>query len=77
MAAHHVHRLEKTENRLHNIFDNIIFICITDNTCRIDDKGYWTRIESYIRSHSEAEFSHGICPDCAEKLYGNMKKNKE
>lgn len=34
-----------------------------------DDKGYWTQIESYIHDHSEAEFSHGICPDCAKKLY--------
>lgn len=34
-----------------------------------DDKGYWTQIEAYIRDHSEAEFSHGICPDCMKKLY--------
>ena len=34
-----------------------------------DDKGYWNQIESYIGAHSEAEFSHGICPDCAKKLY--------
>ena len=34
-----------------------------------DDTGYWNRIEAYIREHSEADFSHGICPDCAEKLY--------
>jgi hypothetical protein len=34
-----------------------------------DDKGYWSQIESYIRDHSEAEFSHGICPDCAKKVY--------
>lgn len=33
------------------------------------DKGYWQQIESYIREHSEAEFSHGICPDCAVRLY--------
>ena len=33
-----------------------------------DDKGYWSQIESYIRDHSEAEFSHGICPDCVEKF---------
>lgn len=35
-----------------------------------DDKGYWNQIESYIQERSEAEFSHGICPDCKEKLYG-------
>ena len=34
-----------------------------------DDKGYWTQVEVYIRNHSEADFSHSICPDCAAKLY--------
>ncbi len=34
-----------------------------------DDKGYWTQIEAYIRDHSEAEFSHGICPKCQKKMY--------
>ncbi len=34
-----------------------------------DDKGYWNQIESYIRQHSEAEFTHSICPECAKKLY--------
>jgi PAS domain S-box-containing protein len=34
-----------------------------------DDKGYWNQIESYIRQHSEAEFSHSLCPECAQKLY--------
>jgi hypothetical protein len=37
-----------------------------------DDKGYWTQIESYIYEHSDAEFSHGICPDCAKDLYGDL-----
>jgi PAS domain S-box-containing protein len=37
-----------------------------------DDKGYWNQIESYIHAHSEAEFSHGICPDCLEKLYPDL-----
>ena len=41
-------------------------ICATCKKIR-DDKGYWKQIESYIRDHSEAEFSHGICPDCHEK----------
>ena len=31
--------------------------------------GGWRQIESYIRDHSEAEFSHGLCPECARKLY--------
>jgi hypothetical protein len=34
-----------------------------------EDNGYWKRIEDYLQVHSELEFSHGICPDCVEKLY--------
>ena len=34
-----------------------------------DDQGYWRQIESYISTHSEAEFSHSICPDCVKVLY--------
>jgi DNA-binding response OmpR family regulator len=37
-----------------------------------DDKGYWNQIESYIRDHSEAEFSHGMCPDCARTHYSEL-----
>ena len=37
-----------------------------------DDKGYWNQIEGYIRDHSEAEFSHGICPECADKFYPDL-----
>ncbi|MDA3897368.1 MAG: hypothetical protein PF482_14635 [Desulfobacteraceae bacterium] len=37
-----------------------------------DDKGYWNQIESYIENHTEAEFSHGICPGCAEKFYPDL-----
>jgi hypothetical protein len=34
-----------------------------------DDEGYWTSVEAYILLHSDAQFTHGICPDCARKLY--------
>jgi len=37
-----------------------------------DDKGYWNQIEAYIQDRSEAEFSHGICQECAEKYYPDM-----
>jgi hypothetical protein len=33
-----------------------------------DDAGYWSEIEAYIVQHSEAEFSHGICPDCRARF---------
>lgn len=37
-----------------------------------DDKGYWNQIESYIRDHSEAQFSHSICPECVKKYYSDF-----
>ena len=37
-----------------------------------DDQGYWNAIEHYLSRHSEAEFSHGICPDCKRKYSGEM-----
>lgn len=43
-------------------------ICASCKKIR-DDTGYWNQIESYISAHSEADFSHGICPDCQKKLY--------
>lgn len=48
-------------------------ICASCKNIR-DDRGYWQQIESYIREHSEVEFSHGICPDCAKRLYGEYYK---
>ena len=40
-----------------------------------DDQGYWNQIEAFITDRSEAKFSHGICPDCAERLYpGQIRK---
>ncbi|MFH1985336.1 MAG: HAMP domain-containing protein [Pseudomonadota bacterium] len=43
-------------------------ICASCKKVR-DDKGYWSQIEIYVADHSEAEFSHGICPDCVRRLY--------
>jgi PAS domain S-box-containing protein len=43
-------------------------ICASCKKVR-NDKGYWNQIEGYIMEHSDATFSHGICPDCAQKLY--------
>lgn len=47
----------------------IVPICANCKKIR-DDKGFWHQVESYVREHTEAEFSHGICPDCAKELYG-------
>ncbi len=37
-----------------------------------DDRGYWNQIELYIGSHSEAKFTHGLCPDCIKKYYPGL-----
>ena len=37
-----------------------------------DDQGYWNQIENYLKQHSEAEFTHGICPECARRLYPEL-----
>ncbi len=48
----------------------LIPICAKCKKIR-DDRGYWRQIEVYLRDHSEAEFSHGLCPNCARELYGD------
>lgn len=42
-----------------------------------DDAGYWTQLEGYISEHSEATFSHGICPDCTELLYPELIETRQ
>lgn len=58
-----------------NQLSGLLPICASCKKIR-DDKGYWTQIEAYIRDHSEAEFSHSICPECVKKLYGDIKIKK-
>jgi GAF domain-containing protein len=46
----------------------LVPICSSCKKIR-DDEGYWNQLETYIQEHSEVEFSHGICDECAKKLY--------
>jgi len=46
----------------------ILPICAACKRIR-DDAGYWHQVELYIGNHTEAEFTHSICPDCRQKLY--------
>ena len=46
----------------------LIPICAACKKIR-DDKGYWSQVEEYIHAHSEAEFTHSICPECMKRLY--------
>jgi hypothetical protein len=43
-------------------------ICMDCKKIR-DESGAWVRIEDYIAGHSEADFTHGICPECMRRLY--------
>ena len=53
------------------VLSGLLPICASCKKIR-DDTGYWNQIESYINQHSEAEFSHSICPDCAKNLYPDL-----
>ena len=46
------------------------FLPICSNCKKIrDDKGYWNNLEGYIQTHSDAEFTHSMCPECSDELY--------
>lgn len=51
--------------------NGLLPICASCKKIR-DDAGYWDRIESYIERHSQAVFTHSLCPDCAEKRYPHL-----
>jgi len=83
--ALHKHRIDMEKEKLTNelkdalekvkLLSGMLPICSACKKVR-DDKGYWNQIEVYIRDHSEAEFSHGICPECAKRLYPGYYKEK-
>jgi len=50
--------------------EGLIPICSSCNQIR-DDKGFWHKVEKYIEERSGAQFSHGVCPDCMDRLYGD------
>jgi len=62
------------------ILKGMLPICANCKKVR-DDKGYWNQIESYVQQHTDASFTHGLCPDCAKQLYPELyaerKKKKE
>ncbi|MBU0674518.1 MAG: HAMP domain-containing protein [Proteobacteria bacterium] len=64
----HKQALEKVK-----LLSGFLPICTSCKKIR-DDRGYWNQIETYIRDNSEAEFTHGYCPDCADKIYADFRK---
>jgi PleD family two-component response regulator len=73
---------KKTEDSLREAMGRIktlsglLPICASCKKIR-DNDGAWVQIESYIKNNSDADFTHGVCPDCAVKLYPNLFSNKQ
>ena len=69
MQAELAARVRELEDALARVkqLQGLLPICSYCKSIR-DDKNYWHQVETYVRSHSEAEFSHGICPGCWEKV---------
>jgi len=60
---------ELTEALAHvKTLSGLLPICASCKKIR-DDQGYWQQVETYISAHSDADFTHGICPDCVKRLY--------
>ena len=66
-------RTHELEEALRNVrrLKGLIPICSSCKKVR-DDKGYWGQVEEYIAAHSEADFTHGLCPDCLSKYYDEL-----
>ncbi len=70
--------LQELQNKLSEVKElrGLIPICASCKKIR-DDGGYWKQIESYIEKHSQAVFSHGMCPSCMETTYGSKEWYKK
>jgi hypothetical protein len=62
-----IHELQEALANIKTL-SGMLPICASCKKIR-DDKGFWNQIETYIKAHSDAKFTHGICPECADKLY--------
>jgi hypothetical protein len=68
-----IHTLQDALVRVKTL-SGLLPICANCKKIR-DDQGYWHQVEVYIHEHSEADFSHGICPECGMKLYPQLYEN--
>ena len=66
--------ITELQDALDNIktLNGLLPICSSCKKIR-DDNGYWQQVELYIKENSDADFSHSLCPDCANELYGKEK----
>lgn len=56
-----------------NVLSGLLPICSSCKKIR-DDQGYWKQVEHFVAEHSQAQFTHGVCPECLHKLYGKLLK---
>ena len=71
VLAERVHELEEAMNSVKTL-QGLLPICCYCKKIR-DDGNYWHRVETYIAGHANVRFSHGICPDCSDKLKADLK----
>lgn len=63
-----IHELQEALDNIRTL-NGLLPMCASCKKIR-DDKGYWNQLEEYIQNHSEATFTHGMCPECSDKFYG-------
>jgi hypothetical protein len=63
----HVEQLQQAVEQVKTL-RGILPICSGCKRIR-DDQGYWNQVDAYLRAHTEAEFSHSMCPECVQRLY--------
>jgi hypothetical protein len=71
-ASNLIMKLRKANEEIKTL-NGLLPICASCKKIR-DKNDNWQQVEVYIRDRSEVEFSHGICPECMEKLYGDQFK---
>ena len=89
ICAKVISKLKKTEEEKEKLINKLqksikeiktlrgfIPICASCKNIR-DDKGFWNQVETYLKKHSEVEFTHSICPVCAKKLYPELLESKD
>ena len=67
--------IRELKDALSNIkaLSGLLPICANCKKIR-DDKGYWNQVEQYIKDHSNADFTHSICPECVKELYPKIQE---
>jgi len=73
VEAEHERLIGQLQEALANIktLRGLVPICAVCKKIR-DDTGYWNQLERYLMTHTEAEFSHGICPECTQRRYPDL-----